>query len=99
MIGSAPRHLVVRDGGLVLCPGGGTQPYGDCFACPALQGTLEGMDLVMLCGHGVPAPPLRFAAVAMGDPGPGTRTRGPARASLAAGAAAITTPRRASQAP
>jgi len=61
MIGSAPRHLVVRHDGLVACPGGGVQPYGDCFACPALQGTLDGMGLVMLCGHGVTAPPLRFA--------------------------------------
>jgi hypothetical protein len=67
--GSAPRHLVVRVDGLVLCPEG-SRAYQDCFRCPALQGTLEGAELVMLCGHGAPAPPLRFAAVTMDRPVP-----------------------------
>jgi hypothetical protein len=65
--GSAPRHLAVRVDGSVSCPEG-TRSHRDCFTCPALQGTLEDADLVVLCGHGAPAPPLRFAAVTMDQP-------------------------------
>ncbi len=73
MTGSAPRHLVVSGDGLVTCPGGTQRPYGDCYGCAALQGTLEGADLVMLCGHGAPAPPFhlrqdRLVALVMDRP-------------------------------
>jgi hypothetical protein len=66
--GSAPRHLAVRDDGRVPCPDGTMRQYRDCYACPSLQGTLEGEDLVVLCGHGAPLPPLRFSPVTMDRP-------------------------------
>lgn len=73
MTGSAPHHFAVRADGLVPCPRGSARPYADCYACASLQGTLEGADLVMLCGHGAPAPALRFASIAMGEAGLASR--------------------------
>jgi hypothetical protein len=59
----------MRADGLVPCPRGSLCTLAECHACSALQGTLEDVDLVVLCGDGSPTPALRFASVAMDDAG------------------------------
>lgn len=52
---AAPARIPVEAGG-VGCPWHGPIAVDRCRACPFLQGTLDGADLLSLCGfaHGAP---------------------------------------------
>ena len=52
---AAPARILV-EAGRVSCPWHGHIAIDRCRACPFLQGTLDGADLLILCGltHGAP---------------------------------------------
>jgi hypothetical protein len=53
---AAPARIAVEAGWEVGCPWHGRIVIDRCRACPFLQGTLDGPDLLILCGfaHGAP---------------------------------------------
>lgn len=52
---AAPAHIGV-EGGRVSCPLRGRVALDACRRCAFLQGTLDGPDVVILCGFGRGAP-------------------------------------------
>lgn len=48
--GVPPIQVQVSAALLVDCPKQGRVDVSVCYRCPLLQGTLDGMGLVMLCG-------------------------------------------------
>ncbi len=50
MIQSAPNRIQVQPNGEIACPLHGSVTLAACGECPALHGTLEGQDVVILCG-------------------------------------------------
>ena len=68
---AAPARIAVEAGREVRCPWHGRVGIDRCRSCMFLQGTLDGPDVVILCGfaHGAPLRrPSRVRASA-GDPG------------------------------
>jgi predicted RNA-binding Zn-ribbon protein involved in translation (DUF1610 family) len=65
--GAAPARIAVEAGWELSCPWHGRVNIDRCRSCTFLQGTLDGPDLVVLCGFAHEAPlrrPLRVRASA-----------------------------------
>lgn len=62
--GSPPLQVRVSAALLIDCPRHGRVDVSICYQCPLLQGTLEGMGLVMLCGFRSVVRPSGFASAA-----------------------------------
>jgi hypothetical protein len=52
--GMPPLKVRVSAGLQIDCPNHGRVDVSTCYRCPLLQGTLEGMGLIMLCGFRLP---------------------------------------------
>jgi len=62
--GVPPLQVQVSAALLVDCPTRGPVDVSTCYRCPLLQGTLEGMGLVMLCGFRAVARSSRLTSAA-----------------------------------
>jgi hypothetical protein len=62
--GIPPLQIHVSATLLIDCPRHGRVDVSTCYQCPLLQGTLEGMGLVMLCGFRSVARRSGFASAA-----------------------------------
>jgi hypothetical protein len=64
--GIPPRQIRVSAALLIDCPRHGRVDVSRCHRCPLLQGTLEGMGLIMLCGLPRVAQPSRIPSSVSG---------------------------------